>query len=58
MMIGHKSFHITDQFKRREENNKVALAVELSIILENIRNRTLENISWFTACSHAKLNTY
>ena len=33
MMIGHKSFHIIDQFKRSEEKTKVALAVELSMFL-------------------------
>ena len=32
MIIGHKIFHIIDQFKRRDEKNKVALAVELSIV--------------------------
>ena len=36
MIIGHTIFHIIDQFKRRDEKNKVALAVELSIVVNQV----------------------
>ena len=36
MIIGHKIFHIIDQFKKRDEKYKVALAVELSIIVNQV----------------------